>query len=197
MRSTLIRQFLDDRGYKTRSFRGWRLDSIDRCLDFCAKVPGYVTVEWSQSERRDDSGRFLRLWDSEADCKRAWARNNVEKARANSIVQWRKQDQVMRSEYSEFVPIFSSIYKDVAVMGYDRFRRSFIKLWRQDRALCLARVHAVQLSFRSQKLFFGDPLINKGEGAACGRGKATPGDGAKRNEGVQPPDHSVRCEVQQ
>lgn len=142
MASVIVRNFIDDLGFQGRQVQGWRATAINQCLDYCAKVPGYTTVQWSEDERRDFGGRFVRLWENPADCKRAWARNNVEKARANSLVQWKRQDERMRAEYAECSKLYLSIYPNAAMPGYDGWRRNFRRKWLSDRALALASMHS-------------------------------------------------------
>jgi hypothetical protein len=109
-----------------------------------------------------------------------WQRANPEKAREKAA-RYREKNRdlinLRQRERRKRVPL-SEFEKDRAAM--------YLQILR------LAGLHPEQQNKPNSR-----PLINKGVGAACGRGKATPGDGAKRNEGVQPPDRSIRCEVQQ
>lgn len=117
--------------------RGWRMPAIDRCLDFCARIPGYVETEWVAERERDSAGRYLRQFQQSKDYKLAWARRNREASKANSKLQWEKTNERARSDYASFVELLKSSYPRVHVRGFDFWRRSYWALWRRAPDLCV------------------------------------------------------------
>ncbi len=160
---------------------GWRREEIAECLDLCARVVGRLHTTVNDDERRTADGRFAQIFETPADYKRAWARTNRDAARANSRLQWQKQEAKARADYQECEQIYTSIYPTVRMPGFDGWRRRFWRSWKEDRALCLGSMVAwVRDADKASSWEWkakrgpGSDLVSRPQGRGLGYGGAAP-----------------------
>lgn len=120
-------------GVKRRVIIGWRHHAINRTLDFCSTVEGYVEISWDTDSRRPDIlGRLQKMYKDDAEQKRMWARRNRSKANANSKKQWEVQKAKTRVVYLEYRALYSVRFPGHVPVGEDRFRKVYMKAFQHN-----------------------------------------------------------------